>query len=120
MQTRPKAIPTIKINDRVRIRPTNHPKFPNAPRPGLATVIAIIGAGTALTEDEAKEVYGDISEAKFKNGNPIPIAAFMKPREVDLILIKRDGPKDPTAPGFYVQPNIAPTPPLIFPLEIIS
>lgn len=115
----PKALPTIKINDRVQIRPINHPKYPNKPRPGFGTVIAIIGAGTVLTEDEAKEIYGDISNAKLKN-DPIPITSFMKPRGVDLIVIKRDDPKDPSKPGFYVQPNTVPTPPLIFPLEIIS
>jgi len=97
-----------------------HPKYPEKPREGYGTVVAIVGAGVELTEDEVKEIYGKgIEHAKYSNGKPMPISVFTRPKRVDLIVVKRDDPKFDND-GHYVQPNALQHFSLRFPLEIVN
>jgi len=116
-----RALPNIKLGDRVHIRSMMHPKYPNKPREGFGTVIAIIGAGMELTEKEAVEIHGNgIYEAKFTSGKPIPLQNFMRAKAVDRIVVKRDDPKDQFKDGYFVQPNVKAPSFFRFPLEIIT
>jgi hypothetical protein len=113
-----KAIPNIKVNDRVNI--LSYPGHAK-PRPGSGKVIAIVGVGVELTTDEVFELYGDVTKTKLKNGRTLRPEMFTRPLKTDRIIVRRDDPK-PGSDGFFIVP--VPNRPFgdagFFPLTVIS